>query len=92
MNFSSNPVFIKVKDYSVSQQDFELLIDNDLQLLKTTPQPSLDLLPSYYESEDYISHTDSKRSVFEKLYQIVKSYSLNKKVSLINDYHPQLQE
>ncbi len=89
MNFSSNPVFIKVKDYSVSQQDFELLIDNDLQLLKTTPQPSLDLLPSYYESEDYISHTDSKRSVFEKLYQIVKSYSLNKKVSLINDYHPQ---
>ena len=66
-----------------------MLIDNELQLLKTHPQPSLETLPKYYESEDYISHTDGKRSLFEKLYQIIKSYSLNKKVRLINSFHSQ---
>ncbi|WP_394758898.1 class I SAM-dependent methyltransferase [Flavobacterium sp.] len=89
MNFQNHSVFIKVKDNSVSKESFELLLDEELQLLKTHPQPSLDILPKYYESEDYISHTDGKRSLFEKLYQIIKSYSLNKKASLINSLHSQ---
>ena len=89
MNFQNQSIFIKVKDNSVSKESFELLIDDELQLLKTHPQPSLETLPKYYESEDYISHTDGKRSLFEKLYQIIKSYSLNKKVRLINSFHPQ---
>lgn len=89
MNFQNQNVFIKVKDNSVSKENFELLLDEELQLLKTHPQPSLENLPKYYESDDYISHTDGKRSLFEKLYQIIKSYSLNKKASLINNYHPE---
>ena len=89
MNFSTNQIFIKVKDNSVSKESFELLMDEELQLLKTHPQPSLDKLPKYYESEDYISHTDGKRSLFEKVYQMIKSYSLNKKVGLINSLHSQ---
>ena len=87
MNFQNHSVFIKVKDNSVSKENFELLLDEELQLLKTHPQPSLENLPKYYESEDYISHTDGKRSLFEKVYQIIKSYSLNKKVRLINELH-----
>ena len=47
------------------------------------------MLPKYYESDDYISHTDGKRSLFEKVYHWVKSYSLKKKVSLINSFHPE---
>lgn len=87
MNFSTDNVYIKVQDHSVSNENFELLLDSDLQLLKTHPQPALENLGSYYESEDYISHTDAKRSLFEKIYHIVKSYSLKKKVGLINSYH-----
>lgn len=87
MNFSTDNVYIKVQDHSVSKENFELLLDSDLQLLKTHPQPALENLGSYYESEDYISHTDSKRSLFEKMYHLVKSYSLKKKVGLINSYH-----
>lgn len=83
MNFSPNNVFIKVNDHSVSKETFDLLLDEDLQLLKTYPQPSFDKLPSYYESEDYISHTDSKRTLFEKLYHLVKTNALKNKVALI---------
>jgi 2-polyprenyl-3-methyl-5-hydroxy-6-metoxy-1,4-benzoquinol methylase len=87
MNFSNQNVYIKVKDHSVSGEKFELLLDEELQLLKTHPQPELENLGKYYESEDYISHTDAKRSLFEKIYHWVKIYSLNKKVSLINSLH-----
>lgn len=89
MNFSEQNIFIKVQDYSVSKENFELLLDPDFQILKTHPQPALENLGSYYESEDYISHTDSKRSFFERLYHLVKTYSLKKKVELINSYHPE---
>lgn len=87
MNFSNQNVYIKVKDHSVSGEKFELLLEEELQLLKTHPQPELEHLGKYYESEDYISHTDAKRSLFEKVYHWVKIYSLNKKVSLINSLH-----
>ena len=88
MNFSPNNVFIKVKDHSVSKESFDLLLDEELQLLKTFPQPDLDKLPSYYESEDYISHTDSKRTMFEKLYHLVKTNALKNKVALISNENP----
>lgn len=76
MNFLSNTVFIKVKDHSVSKENFDLLLDEELQLLKTTPQPGLEKLPSYYESDDYISHTDGKRSLFEKVYHLCLMHTL----------------
>jgi 2-polyprenyl-3-methyl-5-hydroxy-6-metoxy-1,4-benzoquinol methylase len=88
MNFLEQNIYIKVKDHSVSDENFELLLDEELQLLKTHPQPALSNLGKYYESDDYISHTDGKRTLFEKMYHLVKSYSLKKKVGIINSYHP----
>ncbi|MEO4007257.1 class I SAM-dependent methyltransferase [Flavobacterium sp. CAU 1735] len=89
MNFSNNTVFIKVKDHSVSKENFELLLDEELQLLKTAPQPSLEKLPSYYESDDYISHTDGKRSLFEKVYHLIKRKAIRDKVKLISSFQPE---
>ncbi|WP_438710628.1 class I SAM-dependent methyltransferase [Aquimarina muelleri] len=76
--------FIECKDYTVSGETFQLLYDKEYDLLVTSPKPKEHELGKYYESEDYISHTDAKRSFFEKLYHIVKVYSLNKKVKLIS--------
>jgi hypothetical protein len=45
-------------------------------MLITYPQPSLDNLGKYYESEDYISHTDGKRSLFEKGVPFYKGIAL----------------
>ncbi|WP_130734843.1 bifunctional 2-polyprenyl-6-hydroxyphenol methylase/3-demethylubiquinol 3-O-methyltransferase UbiG [Flavobacterium sp. J27] len=86
MNFEKNDVYIQVKDFSVSGESFSLLLDKDLELLKTNPQPTASLLPSYYESEDYISHTDHSRSLFENMYQLVKKRAIQKKVKLITKY------
>lgn len=84
MNIQNAIHFLNVKDHSVSKETFELLHDKDLDMLITHPQPSLDKLPSYYESVDYISHTDGNKSFFEKMYQFVKSIALKNKLNLIN--------
>ena len=77
--------FLTVKDNSVSKETFELLYDETLDLLITSPQPSEENLGKYYESDDYISHTDGKRSIFEKAYHFIKNIALKNKLSLIND-------
>ena len=84
MNSSNTKHFLNVKDHSVSQETFELLYDEEMDMLITHPQPSLEKLPSYYESPDYISHTDGKKSFFEKMYQFVKGIALKNKLNLIN--------
>ncbi len=77
-------LFLKCQDHGVSRETFELFLDPDKQMLVTLPQPDLNDLPSYYESEDYISHTDSTRTVVDRVYQFVKNYSVKKKLRLIN--------
>ena len=84
MDISNKKHFLTVKDYSVSKETFDLYYDETLDMLITSPQPSLDNLGKYYESVDYISHTDSKRSLFEKAYHFVKSIALKNKLNLIN--------
>ena len=84
MDISNKKHFLTVKDYSVSQETFDLYHDEELDMLITHPQPSLENLGKYYESVDYISHTDSKRSLFEKAYHFVKSIALKNKLNLIN--------
>lgn len=86
MSFQNNIFFQKVRDYSVSKEIFELHHNPEYDLLITFPKPSLEKLPSYYESEDYISHTDGKRSLFERLYHLIKNIALKNKVKLINFY------
>lgn len=80
---NDNQLYIRTKDYSVSQESFDLIYISEKDVLQTIPQPLPDNIASYYESEDYISHTDSKRNWFEKLYQGVKSFSIKRKLKLI---------
>ena len=88
MDISNKKHFLAVKDYSVSKETFDLYHDEALDMLITSPQPDLENLGRYYESVDYISHTDSKRSLFEKMYHFIKSIALKNKLDLINSQQP----
>ncbi len=79
---------LKTKDFLVTGEEFELRYNSELDLLETYPAPSAEELPGYYNSEEYISHTDSDKGLLSFLYQQVKKYSLKKKLSLINKLHP----
>lgn len=79
-------LYLKVKDYSVSGEEFQLFYNQEMEMLETHPQPSSPKFPDYYKSENYISHTDSKRNLFEKVYHFVKWISLKRKLRLINSF------
>ncbi len=76
--------FLTCVDHTVSRETFSLFRDPETDLLVTFPRPKEADLPSYYESEEYISHTDSSRTLMDKVYQVIKSYSLKRKLKLIN--------
>ena len=79
----TNPV-LKVKDHAVSGEVFDLIPDDKYRWLATHPRPDEGDMDRYYESEDYISHTDTKRNWFEKLYHRVRTINLNRKLKLID--------
>ena len=80
------PTDLHLKDHSVSGELFRLKKNETYGFLETVPAPNLDKLPEYYESEDYISHTDSRRNLFEKIYHAVRVYSVKQKVKLISKF------
>ncbi|MEI6866546.1 MAG: methyltransferase, partial [Flavicella sp.] len=83
---SSFKTYVSCKDYLVSDEKFDLLLDDNLDLLITNPKPVEKDLGRYYESEEYISHTDGKKSLIDVVYQEVRNYTLKKKLNLINSF------
>lgn len=74
---------LDLKDYFLTGEKFEIYEDSETEVLYTLPQP-IENLGKYYESKNYISHTDAKKSIFERFYQMAKSINLNNKLELIN--------
>ncbi len=72
-----------VKDFLVSGETFHLVNNEAYACLETKPQPSPSEIGKYYQSDEYISHTDSQKGIVNFLYQQVKVFSLSKKVRLI---------
>lgn len=72
------------QDYLVSNEKFQLKpVDKYPGLLNTFPFPPADQLSKYYESEDYISHSDDAKGLVSQLYYWVKNYNLKHKHKLI---------
>ncbi len=75
--------YMVCKDHLVTKNDFTLLIDEETELLVTSPQPSPKEIGKYYESEEYNSHSAETKSVFDKVYEFVKTINLKSKYSII---------
>ena len=76
--------FFNLKDHSVSKEDFTIIQCEDCGFKITSPRPNDELLPSYYKSEDYISHSDTQKGLINFLYQKVKNITLYQKERLLS--------
>lgn len=74
-------------DHSVSGESFALVQCSKCNLVFTNPRPDESSLPSYYQSDEYISHTDKGNSLVNILYKLVRNVTLRKKHDLISKYH-----
>ena len=80
--------YLKLKDYSVSGESFELLYDASRELLYTHPKPLQSKLSNYYPNTNYISHTNQRNSLFDLLYHVVRFVSVCRKLRLLKPHKP----
>ena len=71
-------------DHCVSEESFALIKCSKCELVFTNPRPTEDKLPGYYQSEEYISHTNKATSPINLIYKIVRNYTLKQKLKLLN--------
>ncbi len=71
------------KDYTVSKQDFEIFHCNNCSARFTQNVPDLESISRYYQSENYVSHTDVKKGIINNLYHLVRKYTLLQKKRLV---------
>lgn len=67
---------------------FQIQECENCQLWVTNPRPGDEELGKYYDTPDYISHTDARKGLIDHMYHWVREYSLKKKVALINSLVP----
>lgn len=77
---------LRCLDHTVSNEKFDLEWDSKFEMYITTPKPDDKELGRYYASDAYISHTDSKDTLIDKLYQFVKNFTIKRKVNLIGSF------
>jgi 2-polyprenyl-3-methyl-5-hydroxy-6-metoxy-1,4-benzoquinol methylase len=73
-----------VKDYSVSQESFNIMVCDNCNFKFTNPRPNEEEIGKYYQSEDYISHSDKANSPINFVYKVARKFSLSYKKNLIN--------
>lgn len=74
------------KDHTVSKQNFQIKKCSSCGFLLTSPRPINEDLGNYYVSDEYISHTNQSKTLFDKVYQISRLYALKWKLNILNSY------
>lgn len=72
------PVF-SCNDYLVSKKDFEIIECEKCAMRITKDCPSESEIGAYYESEEYISHSDVQKGLFNRAYHTVRQFMLGQK-------------
>ena len=91
VHYSSCPVcdsrkidpLLTVKDHSVSKEDFVIWQCRECSLRFTQDAPDENAIGPYYQSTEYISHSNTKEGLINQLYQKVRNHTLDQKAQLI---------
>jgi len=76
------------KDYTVTKEEFELKKCIRCKFIVTSPRPDSESIAKYYTSENYISHSGTSKTLFDKIYLAARNLTLTWKHKLIKEYFP----
>lgn len=71
------------KDYTVSNEQFEIWECNNCTLRFTQNIPGMEQIGKYYQSENYVSHSDTNEGFINSLYHKVRKRTLIQKKKLV---------
>lgn len=70
----------------ITKENFNIVSCDSCGFHFTNPIPSINNIGDYYKSDKYVSHSSSKKGVINSLYNLVRSFTLRKKVKLIKQF------
>ena len=79
--------FFKVADHFGSKELFNIELCNDCEGLVTNPRPDEKEIVTYYKSNSYVSHGQSKGILFDYVYKRLQQINLKNKYLLIKKEH-----
>lgn len=77
---------LSATDHTVSGEQFEIWECSNCTLRFTQNAPEKEDIGKYYQSENYVSHTETKRGMVNRLYHLVRKKTLKSKKSIIEKY------
>lgn len=75
--------FLKANDHLVTSESFTVNKCQSCSFIFTQGIPSADEIGKYYQSQDYVSHSDSRKGLMNKLYHLSRSLMLVKKHHMV---------
>jgi len=77
--------YLEVQDYFLSKEKFTIVNCTNCGFRFLNPRPIPTELGKYYESSEYISHSNNKSGITNKLYQVVRKFTLRQKYVLVKN-------
>lgn len=71
-------------DNSISKQEFALWECKECAVRFTREAPGQDEIGPYYQSEAYVSHTNSQKGIINRIYHVVRKITMQNKRRLVN--------
>lgn len=78
--------YMKTLDHFLTQQEFTIVKCVYCGFLFLNPRPTKNEIGKYYESQEYISHSNKKNGILNKLYHLIRSINHKKKYQIITSY------
>jgi 2-polyprenyl-3-methyl-5-hydroxy-6-metoxy-1,4-benzoquinol methylase len=80
--------FLNCIDYTVTKEQFTIKNCKNCGFKLTSPRPTAAEIGKYYDSEDYISHSNTSAGLINKIYHLVKRRAIQQKIHLIEGLNP----
>jgi 2-polyprenyl-3-methyl-5-hydroxy-6-metoxy-1,4-benzoquinol methylase len=78
--------YLQARDYFLTQEEFTIVKCDECGFLFVNPRPDVNEISKYYKSEEYISHSNTKKGLLNKVYHIIRRKNHQKKFDLISSY------
>lgn len=73
-------------DHFITKEQFSIACCNSCGFLFTQDYPEENEIYKYYESENYISHSDTSKGIVNKIYHLIRQFMLLRKRKIINKF------
>lgn len=70
----------------ITQEEFKVAKCQKCGFLFTNPVPAIQEIGKYYESDVYVSHSNTKKGLKNYIYHLVRNFTLQRKIDLVQRY------